>query len=243
MVRCQEPQSLTTRTRTPSLKISFALNDISEGACLKMYSKLETAISAERMGTYLIAAGFSEELAMALYAWNMKLSASFMPLFCSAEVCLRNRVEPRLADVFGPIWWEDSDLHEQLGGSGWRVVQDARRAIQRLGVPVTRGRMTAELSFGFWENMLLPKYQTFLWSPIHPLFPDLSATVDQAALFGRCTAVRALRNRIAHHEPIIQRNITQDFADCLGLIGWLSNDMAAWIKPHCDVMRLLRQKP
>ncbi len=103
--------------------------------------------------------------------------------------------------------------------------------------------MTAELSFGFWENMLLPKYAASLWTPLHPHFPDLPQAIDQATFYSCCDDLRSLRNRISHHEPIFRRNISQDYANCMKFIGWLSSAKEKWIKPHCDVMQIMRQKP
>lgn len=204
---------------------------------------LETIISPERLSTYRKASGYDLDRALGLYAWNMKLSASFMPLLSSAEVCLRNLIVPRMAVVFGPSWWQSEAFFVILGSKGKGIVKRAENKIVACGNPADTGRMTAELSFGFWQNMLLPKYQMPLWSQLHTSFADLPASIDQTALYGKCGVVRELRNRISHHEPIFQRNISQDYADCLELISWLSAAKAIWIKPHCSVMALLRQRP
>lgn len=208
-----------------------------------MLSNLETIISPDRLGTYRKAVGHDVDRALALYAWNMKLSASFMPLLGSAEICLRNLTMPRITAVFGPQWWDSNGFFDILGSRGKGIVKRAGNKIIASGNQVDSGRMTAELSFGFWQNMLLPKYQTPLWSLLHNSFPDLPAHVDQTTLYNKCGIVRELRNRISHHEPIFQRNTSQDYADCLELISWLSAAKAIWIKPHCNVMALLRQKP
>ncbi len=210
-----------------------------------MSAILEAIISSDRLGTYCKAVGHDVDRALALYAWNMKLSASFMPLLCSAEICLRNLAMQRVKAVFGPHWWQNNAIFEILEskGKGKGIVKRAENKIVKSGNLADGGRMTAELTFGFWQNMLLPKYQAALWSPMHENFPDLPANVDQTALHNKCGIVRELRNRISHHEPIFQRNISQDYAECLELISWLSTAKSVWIKPHCNVMALMRQKP
>lgn len=208
-----------------------------------MTAILEAIISPERLGTYMKAVGHDRDRALAMYALNMKLSASFMPLFSSAEICLRNLAMARITAVYGPAWWQSPAFFAILGSRGKGIVKRAENQITHRGTPVGSGRMTAELSFGFWENMLLPKYQQDLWSPLHHTFTDLPAPVDQAQLYAKCGVIRELRNRISHHEPIFQRNISQDYADCLQLISWLSAAKAVWIKPQCDVMAVLRRKP
>ena len=208
-----------------------------------MIAELEIIISPERLGTYLKSAAFDKHRALALYAWNMKVSAAFMPLFSSVEICLRNLVVARMTAIFGACWWQEAAFLNILGSEGKGIVKRAERKIVKRGTVVNGGRMTAELSIGFWEKMLLPKYETALWAPLHDCFADLPAQIDLALLYVRCGSVRELRNRISHHEPIFQRNISQDYADCLELTSWLSAAKAAWIRPHCDVMAVLRQKP
>lgn len=208
-----------------------------------MNSTLEAIISPERLSTYRKAVGHDTTRALALYAWNMKLSASFMPLLGSAEICLRNLILAQVTTVFGPYWWQSQAFLSVLGGQGKGIVKRAENKIVARGNSVDAGRMTAELSFGFWQNMLLPKYAGPLWSLLHSNFIDLPPVVDQTALYKKCGIVRELRNRISHHEPIFQRNISQDYSDCLTLVGWLSTAKATWLKPHLTVMALLRQRP
>jgi hypothetical protein len=40
---------------------------------------------------------------------------------------------------------------------------------------------------------------------------------------------RALRNRVAHYEPILALPLAQRYADITTLTGWLSASAAAWI--------------
>ena len=204
---------------------------------------LEEIISSERLGPYLRESGFNLERALALYAWNMRLGSAFLPLLSSAEIGLRNLISRRLVATFGPTWWADPGFLAVAGSKGKGIVKRAENTLSRNGHAATSGRMTAELSFGFWENMLLPKYLAALWTPLHPHFPDLPASVDLTIFGERASKVCGLRNRIFHHEQIFQRNISQDYAECLEFIGWLSSTKAGWIKPQCDVMKVMRGRP
>ena len=103
--------------------------------------------------------------------------------------------------------------------------------------------MTAALTFGFWANMFLPRGEATLWTPLSDAFPEMPPDVDCGRLLAQLHGTLSLRNRIGHHEPIFQRNLTQDYADCLGLVRWMSAGKAAWIRPYCDVLRLMREKP
>lgn len=208
-----------------------------------MTTTLRDIISSERLTSYLQDAGFDDERAIRIYFWNMKLSAAFFPVLGAAEVALRNRVVARAHGIYGPEWWRSANLITHLGKRGFGIVKRAEAAIAAQGKAVDSGRMTAQLSFGFWTKMLLPKYEPDLWTPISIGFPDLPLNVDLAALLTRCEQVRELRNRISHHEPIFQRNLTADYGACIELITWLSRPKAEWIRAQSDVMSVLRQKP
>lgn len=117
------------------------------------------------------------------------------------------------------------------------------RTLETRRAAVTAGRVTAELSFGFWRNMLLPKYEAALWTPVHTHFQDLPANVGLLELEGSCERVRILRNRVSHHEPLIGRNITIDYSQTLELLRWLSSEKEAWLKPRLEIMAILRQRP
>ena len=208
-----------------------------------MTSELEQIISENRLGTYLRATSFDPARALALYAWNMKISSSFMPLFSAAEICLRNRISSKLVHQYGQHWWNSKYFLELAGPETKGKIKRAENSVLQNGHQPDNGRMVAELTFGFWDNMLLPKYASDIWTPLHACFPDLPSHLDLTGLREKCGRVKDLRNRISHHEPIFGRDISQDYSSCLEFISWLSKAKAEWIKPHCSVMVLMRQKP
>lgn len=208
-----------------------------------MTAALIDALSVERFETYLFHAGYDKNRALRLYAWNLRISAAFYPLLACTEVAIRNCIVARIEQVCGPEWWLEPKLNELLGKKGGAIVKKARHGIEQRGLAVSSGRLTAELSFGFWCNMLLPKYEPMLWNPLYQYFPHLPQTVSRLALEQRCHNVRDRRNRVSHHEPLLKRNLSQDYADNLELLRWISPEKAMWIKPTLEVMRVMRDKP
>jgi len=198
-------------------------------------------ISQERLTKYLTAAGYDTQRALDLYGWNIQISEAFFPVLSASEVCLRNTVSARLLVLYGPRWWEDTTFLTQIN-NGRRIVKTARDKLRTKG-PVTSGGMTAELNFGFWVNMLLPRHEPVFWTDLYTSFGDLPSSVTCPALYTRCDAVREFRNRVFHHEPILERNITKEYSQIMELIKWLSPDKARWIKQYSRVMTVLRQKP
>ncbi len=198
-------------------------------------------ISQERLTKYLKAVGFHESRALALYGWNIQISESFYPVLSASEVCLRNTISERLTELYGERWWESREFLDQIG-RGKRIVKTAQDKLKKTGT-VTSGRMTAELNFGFWVNMLLEKHEPVFWTDFPKPFYSLPATVSYLELFERCDSVREFRNRIFHHEPIFERDISFEFRNIMQLIEWLSPEKSIWIKPYSRVMSVLRDKP
>jgi hypothetical protein len=203
---------------------------------------LSNIISQERLTKYLVEAGHETDRALALYGWNIQLSESFFPVLSAAEVCLRNTLVTRLIEMYGQNWWEDPAFLLQIKNGGKRIVKTAGEKLAHTGA-VTSGRMTAELNFGFWVKMLLPRHEAVFWPNLHVNFSHLPAAVSYERLYKRCDDVREFRNRIFHHEPILHKNITAEYSQILELIKWLSPDKATWIKTYSRVMTVVRQKP
>ena len=198
-------------------------------------------IPQERLAKYLVAAGHDRDRALALYGWNIQLSEAFFPVLSAAEVSLRNIIVAHLISLYGQQWWDNPDFLSQIK-RGKGIVKTARDKLATTGA-VTSGRMTAELNFGFWVKMLLPRHEPVFWANLRGGFPDLPASVSYAGLYKRCNDVREFRNCVFHHEPILHRNITAEHSKIMELIKWLSPDKAIWIKRYSRVMTVVRQKP
>lgn len=207
-------------------------------------SDLSEIISPLRLGTYLNAAGHNANRALSLYLWNAKIGEAFHMPIQSVEVGLRNRVSDGLTRAFGPDWWQDA---------GFLAVADAKRqsdlsqAIQRLnskGKALATGQVVASLSFGFWIGMLHKRYSPAIWSRhLAAAFPSLPANINREHLHSETGEVADLRNRIWHHEPIFYRNLMGDYARCMKILNWLCPVKAKWVKPHCRVPAVVREKP
>ena len=68
---------------------------------------LEASFSAERLGTYLKAAGGDRARALHLYTWNTAISAAFYGPLQGLEVALRNAMHRRLTAFYGAAWYDN----------------------------------------------------------------------------------------------------------------------------------------
>lgn len=166
------------------------------------------------------------------------------PAHQAAEVALRNRTDTGLRARYGNDWWSNPDLTATNDRERKEDIATALRRIKHRKAALATPQVIATLSFGFWVGMLQPRYNPMLWSgTLRTAFPKLPADKNRYDLAAAAKRVCDLRNRIWHHEPIFRMNLSEEHRATLDLLAWACPEKAAWIKPHCRVPHLLRQKP
>ena len=95
----------------------------------------------------------------------------------------------------------------------------------------------AAANFGFWVALFAKKYDATLWRTV--LHQCFSAGPSRGNVHDRLNRLRTLRNRIVHHEPILQRQLRADHDGILWLLDRLSPEMAAWVEHHSRVRETL----
>ena len=205
---------------------------------------LKLSISSDRLATYLTATGFDEERALRLYLWNATIGEAFHLPIQAVEVGLRNCINAALCAEYGAIWWQNSIFLSSLDHERQTDILMAQRRIGNRGHAPSTSQIVATLSFGFWVGMLQPRFNPTIWTKhIGEVFIYLPDNRYRADLASSAKRTADLRNRIWHHEPIFRENISDEFRSVMELLGWICPEKAAWIKPHCRVLGLLRQKP
>lgn len=186
---------------------------------------LVRSLSRERLTKYVEAATGDVSAALALYERNLRLAEAFhTPLHCF-EIALRNRIDDRMTERFGEHWLHDPAVP---------LAPDARAVIARAEAafptaPATEGAIVAELNLGFWVGLLGPRYDDNLWrQTLHAGFRVGGRPMKRRILHGRLNALRRFRNRIAHHEPIFDRNLPAVHAEIIEAVSWICPDTAAW---------------
>jgi hypothetical protein len=82
--------------------------------------------------------------------------------------------------------------------------QQIERAVREAGPGAVPGKAIAELNFGFWRYLSTTAHHYPLWIPyLHNAFKRGTARQAVDKPVGR---LHRLRNRIAHHEPLLHRN-------------------------------------
>jgi hypothetical protein len=198
---------------------------------------LQLCLSPERLNPYYAKARGNDWVAFHLYVRNSELSASLYGVVQAVEVGLRNRVHSKMIEDLGTTeWWDRMPLHD---GEMNDIAEAKGNISSRIG-ELRPGRIVAELGFGFWVKMFANTYEKQLWVPhLSRRFP---ARISRKMLYERLTAIKELRNRIAHHETLIKRNVEQDYADLLETIGWISPTLQRWVQHHTDFPSVFKRR-
>jgi hypothetical protein len=211
-------------------------------------------ISEPRLVRYLDAVGGDESAAMNLYVWNGRMAAALLRDLADMEVLLRNRfnyaVDKRrpgrhwLLDPASPI--RTPRFHNR---NGERVDANAglRRKLDQAivdagGNSASPGQVVAQLTFGFWRSLVSRRFESQLWTPyLSSAFRKPKPT--RADVEKKMASLNYLRNRVAHHEHLLNTDISEYHADLLELCRWMSPPVADHIRTTTSVLSLLGEKP
>ena len=201
-------------------------------------------ISPERFGSYLKAAGHDQVVAFELYVWNAHMGEAFYTPLQAAEIALRNRIDICLRANFGEHWWRSEAFLLLIAADKRRAIRTVEKRVLKRELPLVTAQIVAGLSFGFWIEVLKPHFAIVSWNEtFSEIFPHVPGGESQETLLEKVISIVELRNRISHHEPIFQRDLSKDYATVMTLLKWMCPSTHDWIKPHCRVPAVLRQKP
>lgn len=197
---------------------------------------LPQLLSPDRMAPYLAVRRNDWGEALALYDWNMRIGSAFFESIHFLEVGLRNAFDLTIRDRVQESWLDDSSS----------VLTPRSRVTLKVaadhagGVTAPRGKLLAELPFGFWWSLLSDEYNRRLWQPA--LQHAFEGRVRRRRLHRDLNEVRRLRNRIAHHEPIHTRDLGSDFARLLDTSGRLSETLRNHIASTTRIPEVLSEQ-
>ncbi len=201
-------------------------------------------VSPERMGTYLVSCGQDRHRAAQMYLWNAQIGEAFHVIIQGVEVALRNAINRALIDQYGSHWWIDLNFLSLADHDRRSDLELVTRRIRNRGLMEINGQIVAGLSFGFWVGMLQPRYNMTIWSKhLRVVFPNLPEGRSRKSLARAVGEIAFLRNRISHHEPLLKRDISRDYKLVTEVLEWVCPSKHSWLRPHCRVPEILRQKP
>jgi hypothetical protein len=123
-----------------------------------------------------------------------------------------------------------------------RGIKQVIIAVERLekGKLVTRGRVVAGVSFGFWAGLFGPHYEELWRHQLRQAFPH--ASLMRKDLIQRLRLIQRFRNRVAHHDSLLGQNVGQRIDDMTTIAGWIDPDAAAWLTGRSQAAAILRAR-
>ena len=215
-------------------------------------SAIRRVLSAARLSTfeqYQTQSGrpLNANEALQLYTWNVQISSAFMNPLHIGEVAVRNAVAQAIERKFGNRWPWSQGFERSLPNPsrGYNPRKNLTEAKHR---QETAGKVIPELNFVFWQRMFTSRFHQRIWQEqIKRFFPnapqDWSEQHLQKSLYRELDKIRRLRNRIAHHEPIFSRDLTDDFQGLEKIIRWRCSETADWMLRNQQVEPLIQQCP
>jgi hypothetical protein len=219
---------------------------------------IERWLSAPRFAVYVADAAGDRGLALARYQWNAEVAAAFHHDLGHLEVGLRNAYDRALSHRDRPgdqHWVYDPSRHFPVqrrkgrGGTTYDANATTRRKVAEAisaasdaaGAPhPAPGKVIAELNLGFWRYLTVKRLDQLWRTHLYRAFPRGTRRGDIGDLVD---GLHGLRNRVAHHEPLLRLWLADRHADILVLAGLLSAQLRDHVAAHTSVPDLLANRP
>ena len=171
------------------------------------------ALSRERMSSYTKATLGNKKLALDLYEKNIQLSKLEFEYIGRFELILRNKANVLLSNKINNKWYNENwinnagllsyitDAKNKINEKQYKIRK--KRNLKFLP-PVTNGDMISSFTFSFWRKLFNEQpsliFQNHYSFQMLEIYKDVS---DRKQIYKDLYSINKIRNRVAHHEPII----------------------------------------
>lgn len=194
-------------------------------------------VSDKRFAEYVDAAGGDLALASRLYEWNARVSSALFELIHHMEVLLRNAIVTALdKNGAGP---------NLPPGSPWvqnaSKIDEVVKRLKKIHKEPTAARVYANLTFGFWQQMFGAEHDELWLHALQFAFPH--GKVNRKVVAAYLESINLLRNRIAHHGSLIERDTDVEKKKILSMVAWIDRDAATWLGSIEQVSSITAARP
>ncbi len=181
--------------------------------------------------------------ALDLYFWNSRLSGAFWFPLEICEYVTKSAVVKALNNTYGETWFSHKGFEKTFKtpknhkkSKSLEVLEKIINEIKEKNPKITQNqeiepeKIITNLTLGFWCHMFAPHTLGFIWnSQLKIVLPNMdfdNLSMEQCIkkIYHELNEIRILRNKIAHHEHIIDRNLTQDYQNIITMIGFYNKD-------------------
>jgi hypothetical protein len=170
-----------------------------------------------------------------LFILISEISAALWVHIIAFETTLRDFISEKLQRIYGVIdWWLVPNL---LSRSDLKDIDYAIKRLNGRQLPISNENVVANLSFSFWVELLSKRYHQKIWMKLVKFFPAYPGRRED--FYNKAREIRNLRNVIAHHGPILRRDLFRDHAYLHELTALLDPELANEVKRKSRVLDLL----
>lgn len=193
-----------------------------------------------------------DEILLDKYIYNLRLAESFYPALSLLEISLRNRICNAIEKLIcRDCFLKELDQQNLLADKEYKKLLESENKIKKSGKKVTNDRLISEMTLGFWVHLCTKSYKPKFWDKkgfFESVFPNYVAEQGLrkiAPIQNDLLAILRLRNRISHHEMIINGNkIPQEqYQLVLNMLHLLSTDMEKLLNNISRFEDIIKQKP
>ena len=209
------------------------------------FGEIHDCVSSARLSRYLRAVNDDYDHCMRLYAWNLTVSGAFYSPLSLAEVTFRNAVVLAIEDTFDQNWHFSKSFKISLPKHRRRDLEKIVSNLRdRKKKSISASMVVAESTLFFWESLLADGFKNSIWRKgLQHYFPNMPHDVSCETLREDVRQWRLFRNRIAHHEPIFERDLGSDLQRLRRIVGYRSSAILHWLDREEGVSVALDQRP
>ena len=187
-------------------------------------SLIKKYISTERFRSY---SGIDEYLENLVFSKKAYIPLSIL------EISLKNSINELLTDKLGENWLENKDF---LTNDSLRKIDEAKKILFKRAEPISKSKIIAELSFGFWVNLFKKPYEMKLRTKdIQKIFTNLppkkEKIINREVIYKELNHIRNFRNRVFHYEKVINKdNYNQIFDEIDEVLFYFDKELFDCVK-------------
>ena len=164
-----------------------------------------------------------------------ELSGGLWVLIQIFETTLRQFLAKRLTAIYGTqSWW---DIPFLLNKDDYSNISKVMQRLKGKDIQITSEHVVDNLSLSFWIKLLGKRYHETIWLKIIKYMPVYPGRRED--FYNKAREIRNLRNSIAHHGPIMRRNLIRDHAYLGELTAILDPELAREVEKRSRVLDLL----
>ncbi|WP_066168865.1 Abi family protein [Aliarcobacter cryaerophilus] len=187
-------------------------------------SLIKKYISSERFRSY---SGIDEYLENLVFSKKAYIPLSIL------EISLKNSINDLLTDKLGENWLENKDF---LTNDSLRKIEEAKKILYKRAELISKSKIIAELSFGFWVNLFKKPYEKKLRTKdIQKIFTNLppkkEKIINREVIYKELNHIRNFRNRVFHYEKVINKdNYNQIFDEIDEVLFYFDKELFDCVK-------------